>query len=181
MTPIHKKGAKVIPGNYRPVSLTSVVGKMMESIVRDSLVDHMMSHNLFCDAQHGFVPGRSCMTQLLVTLELWSELLDSGAPIDVIYLDFRKAFDTVPHQRLIRKLKAYGITGKLLNWISDFLSGREQRVVVNGNLSSWASILSGIPQGSVLGPILFVVFINDLPDVVRSSVKIFADDTKLFH
>jgi hypothetical protein len=180
VTPIHKKGSKVTPGNYRPVSLTSVIGKMMESIVRDSLVEHMMSHKLFCDEQHGFVPGRSCMTQLLVTLELWSEMLDSGAPIDVIYLDFRKAFDTVPHQRLISKLKAYGIKGKLLGWISDFLSGRSQRVVVNGSLSSWASIFSGIPQGSVLGPILFVIFINDLPDVVNSSVKIFADDTKLF-
>jgi hypothetical protein len=107
-------------------------------------------------------------------------MLDSGAPIDVIYLDFRKAFDTVPHQRLISKLKAYGIKGKLLGWISDFLSGRSQRVVVNGSLSSWASIFSGIPQGSVLGPILFVIFINDLPDVVNSSIKIFADDTKLF-
>ena len=180
ITPIYKKGSKDAPGNYRPVSLTSVIGKMMESVIRDSLVKHMMDNNLFCDQQHGFVPGRSCMTQLLVTLELWTELLDSGASIDVIYLDFKKAFDTVPHQRLLRKLKAYGITGEVLEWVRDFLSGRRQRVVVNGKLSSWADILSGIPQGSVLGPILFVIFINDLPDVVSSTAKIFADDTKLF-
>ena len=181
ITAIHKKGKKVIVGNYRPVSLTSIIGKMMESIIRDRLVDHMMEHKLFCDPQHGFVPGRSCMTQLLTTLEIWSEILDSGAPIDAIYLDFRKAFDTVPHQRLLAKLEAYGITGNTLGWIRNFLLERRQRVVVNGKLSAWALILSGIPQGSVLGPILFVIFINDLPDVVTSMVKIFADDTKLFH
>ena len=118
------------------------------------------------------------MTQLLVTMEIWSELLDSGAPIEAIYLDFPKAFDTVPHQRLTRKLKAYGVTGNPLRWIGDFLTGRyKQRVVVNGKLSTWADILSGIPQGSILGPILFVIFINDLPDIVRSTVKMFADDT----
>jgi len=180
ITPVHKKGSKVVPGNYSLVSLTSVIGKMMESMIRDSLVKYMMENNLFCDQQHGFVSGRSCVTQLLVTLELWTELLDSGAPIDVIYWDFQKGFDTVPHQRLLRKLKAYGITGKVLEWIQDFLSGRRQRVVVNGKLSSWTDILSRIPQGSVLGPILFVIFINDLPDVVSSTAKIFADDTKLF-
>ena len=180
ITPIHKKGSKTTPGNYRPVSLTSVIGKVMESTIRDQLVRHMMENNLFCDAQHGFVPGRSCMTQLLITLELWSELLDGGDPVDVIYLDFRKAFDTVPHRRLLKKLEAYGIKGGLLTWIENFLSGRKQRVVVNGKLSSWADILSGIPQGSVLGPILFVIFINDLPDEVLCTAKIFADDAKLF-
>jgi hypothetical protein len=100
--------------------------------------------------------------------------------VDVIYLAFRKAFDTVPHRRLIKKLEAYGIKGSLLTWIKNFLSGRRQRVVVNGKLSTWAEIFSGIPQGSVLGPILFVIFINDLPDDVTCTAKIFADDTKLF-
>ena len=156
----------------------------MESVIRDALVMHMMDQNLFCDNQHRFVPGRSCMTQLLITLELWSQLLDSCAPVDVVYLDFRKAFDTVPHQRLLRKLSAYGyeygISGKLLAWIEDFLSGRRQRIVVNRKLPTWADIVSGIQQGSVLGLILFVIFINDLPDAVRSTTKIFADDTKLF-
>ena len=181
ITPIHKKGPKTSPGNYRPVSLTSVVGKLMESSVRDKLVSHMMENQLFCDTQHGFVPGHSCMTQLLVTLELWSEILDVGDPIDVIYLDFRKTFDTVPHKRLLRKLEAYGIKGDTLTWIRNFLSCRRQMVVVNGKLSSWEEILSGIPQGSVLGPILFIIFINDLPDEVMCTANIFADDTKLFH
>ena len=142
ITPIHKKGKKVVTGNYRPVSLTSIIGKMMESIVRDRLVKHMTEHDLFCDAQHGFVPGRSCMTQLITTLELWSEILDSGSPIDAIYLDIRKAFDTVPHQRLMKKLEAYGINDRTLGWIENFLHDRRQRVVVNGKMSTWAVLIS---------------------------------------
>ena len=120
------------------------------------------------------------MTQLIVTIELWTEILDSGAPLDVIYLDFKKAFDSVPHKRLLSKLDAYGIGGPIKEWIKNFLAKRKQRVVVNGELSSWTEVVSGIPQGSVLGPILFVLFINDLPDVITSTAKIFADDTKLF-
>ena len=143
---MHKKGNKVVTGNYRPVSLTSVIGKMMESIVRDRLVKYMMVHYHFCDPQHGFVPGRSCMTQLITTLELWSEILYSGAPIDAIYLDFRKAFDTVPHQRLLRKLESYGINGRILGWVRDFLLNGRQRVLVNDKMSTWADILSGTPK-----------------------------------
>ena len=142
----------------------------MESIIRNKLVNHVMNDDLFCDTQHGFVQGRSCMTQLLVTLERCTELLDGGDPVDIIDLDFRKAFDTVPHRRLIKKLQAY----VLLTWIENFLSDIRQRAVVNGKLST--GILSGILQGSVLGSILFVIFINDLPDDVTCTAKIFADD-----
>ena len=117
ITPIHKKGSKTIPGNYRPISLTSVVGKVMESQVRNHLVNHMTANNLFCDTLHGFVSGWSCMTQLRVVIELWTEMLDNGSPVDAIYLDFRKAFDIVPHERLLAKLKAYGIDGTTKNWI----------------------------------------------------------------
>jgi len=130
----------------------------------------MMNDNIRCDTQHGFVPGRSCMTQLL----------DGGDPVDVIYHDFRKAFDTLPRRRLMKKLEAYGIKGGLLTWTGNFLSGRRQRVVVNGKLSMWAGILSGMPQTSVFEPILFVIFITDLPDDVTCTAKIFADDSGLF-
>ena len=153
----------------------------MESLIRDKLVKHMTEGRFFSDAQHGFVPGRSCMTQLLVTLELWTAWLDKGESIDAMYLNFKKAFDSVPHLRLLHKLKAYGRDGNLCKWIEHFLLSRKQRVVVNGKLSDWITVLSGIPQGSVLGTILFVIFINDLPELVLSTANIFADDTKLFH
>ena len=152
----------------------------MEALVRDEIVDHMMKNQLFCDEQHGFVPGRSCMTQLITCLDKWTELLENGDPVDIIYLDFQKAFDSVPHQRLLLKLEAYGITGQLKQWLADFLIGRRQRVVIGQESSDWAPVKSGIPQGSVLGPILFVIFINDLPDALSSASKIFADDTKLY-
>ena len=178
--PIHKKGSRRKAGNYRPVSLTSIVVKVLESLVRDAILDHMMEHGLFSDDQHGFVPGRSCMTQLLIVMEEWTNMLDQGLPVDAIYLDFRKAFDTVPHQRLIKKLQAYGIHGKLLRWINQFLVGRKQRVVVEGEKSEWKEVISGIPQGSVLGPLLFVLFINDMPSCVSNACKLFADDSKIY-
>ena len=177
---IFKKGDRKEAKNYRPISLTSVCGKVLESIVRDKIVSHMMTNNLFCDEQHGFVPGRSCVTQLLCVMEMWTNSLNSREEIDCIYLDFQKAFDTVPHARLISKLKAYGMEGPLIRWITNFLSNRIQRVVVNNEMSTWSTISSGIPQGSVLGPTFFVVFINDIPDSINSTVNIFADDTKLF-
>ena len=120
------------------------------------------------------------MTQLLESIEKWTEFLDQGYSVDVIYLDFQKAFDSVPHQRLLKKIYGYGIRGNLYNWIEDFLTHRRQRVVMNSTKLEWAIILNGIPQGSVLGPLLFLLYINDLPSVVQSCIKIFADDTKLF-
>ena len=161
-------------------SLTSIIGKILESLVRDAIVEHMSTRGLFCDAQHGFVPGRSCITQLLIVMEHWTKAIDEGVPVDAVYLDFQKAFDTVPHERLLRKLSAYGIRGQILDWIRDFLSYRRQRVIINGTASDWTSVLSGIPQGSVLGPTLFVCFINDLPTTVSSTIQIFADDTKIY-
>ena len=180
VVPIFKKGCKQIPANYRPVSLTAVPCKVLESIIRDRIMSHMVSTLQLHNAQHGFRPKRSCATQLLATLDDWSKAIERGDPVDAIYLDFSKAFDTVPHKRLLCKLQAYGIGGKLLRWIESFLTDRKQRVVLNGRESSWAPVKSGVPQGSVLGPLLFVLYVNDLPDVVQCSVQMFADDTKIY-
>ena len=152
----------------------------MESIVRDKIVEHMVKNKLFSKKQHGFVPKRNCMTNLLMCMELWTEMLDDGDTVDVIYTDFSKAFDSVPHKRLLNKMKDLGIDGKILDWVKGFLSNRSQRVRIDGEYSDWKEVTSGIPQGSVLGPILFVIFINDMPDMVKSMCQLFADDAKLF-
>ena len=180
VTAIYKKGNRSQPSNYRPISLTSIVCKTMEKIIRDQLIKYMEENSLFSEHQHGFRSGRSCITQLIEAIELWTEEVDMRNSVDVIYLDFKKAFDTVPHQRLLKKLSSYGIQGKLYSWIEDFLKERKQKVVLNGEESEWAPVSSGIPQGSVLGPTLFLIYINDLPEVVNSCIKLFADDTKLY-
>ena len=180
ITALHKKGNKKNAENYRPISLTALCSKVLESIIRDSIVNYMMENKLFADQQHGFVPNRSCMTQLLCVLEDWTKWIDNGNNIDTVFLDFQKAFDSVPYERLLSKLESYGISGKFSKWIKSFLSDRRQRVVVGNEKSEWENVKSGIPQGSVLGPTLFVLFINDLPEVVSSTIKIFADDTKMY-
>ena len=180
VVPIFKKGDKKDPRNYRPVSLTSVPCKVLESLVRDRLVAHLTDSHLLSVTQHGFRPKRSCNTQLIEVLEDWSAAVESHCPVDVVYLDFQKAFDSVPHQRLLHKLQCYGVTGKLLKWIKSFLSGRRQQVVLRGCASDWTDVDSGVPQGSVLGPLLFLVYINDLPETVQGNIKMFADDTKLY-
>jgi hypothetical protein len=132
------------------------------------------------DCQHGFLNGRSTITQLLDCVGQWTKLLDEGSAVDVIFLDYAKAFDSVPHQRLLQKLEGYGVRGDVLGWIRDFLKDRRQRVVINGEESGWRAVLSGIPQGSVLGPVLFICFVNDMPDVVHGLIRMFADDTEIF-
>ena len=181
ITAIYKKGMKSDPGNYRPVSMTSVISKIMESIIRDAIVEHLVKNNLLNDDQHGFVPHRDCITQLLLCIETWTQLIEDDLAFDVIYTDFAKAFDSVPHERLFVKLACLGIQGDILGWIKSFLRGRTQCVNVDGEQSGWCDVLSGIPQGSVIGPILFVVFINDMPEEVKFNMcKLFADDCKLY-
>ena len=178
--PLFKKGSRNKSVNYRPVSLTSVICKLLEAIIRDHMMDFLIKHKLINPSQHGFLKARSCLTNLLCYLEEITKWVDEGSPVDVIYLDFQKAFDKVPHQRLILKLKSHGMGNSTINWIEQWLTDRKQRVVVDGEVSSWKSVLSGVPQGSVLGPILFLVYINDLEEGVTSSILKFADDTKLF-
>ena len=166
--------------NYRPVSLTSVICKLLERLIKDHMVDFLVKHKLLNSSQHGFLKARSCLTNMLCFLEEITKWIDVGSPVDIIYLDFQKAFDKVPHQRLLLKLKAHGIGDSITDWIEQWLTDRRQRVVVDGEVSNWKSVLSGVPQGSVLGPILFLIYINDLDDSITSNVLKFADDTKLF-
>ena len=180
VTPIFKKGAKSDPGNYRPVSLTSVSCKIFESIMKDAVVKHLDANRLITSNQHGFRAGRSCATNLLEFFEKVTASVDDGTPFDTVFLDFAKAFDKVPVERLLKKLHVHGIRGKLLAWVRSWLTDRKQRVVLNGSFSSWIEVLSGVPQGSVLGPLLFLIFINDLDRaVVVDIIKKFADDTKI--
>ena len=141
---------------------------------------HMSQYKLFSDSQHEFLPHKSCTTQLLTAMNHWTESLNSGYATDIIYFDFKKAFDSVPHRRLLLKLKSYGITGNLLSWLSSFLTGRLQRVTLNNVYSEWSNVISGVPQGSVLGPILFLLYINDIPSIVDSHLLLFADDIKFY-
>ena len=180
ITPIHKKGPKSKAENYQPISLTSIPCKLLEELIKDQIISHLRVNNLISSVQHGFTERRSCLTNLLITLEMITKAIDEDCPVDTIYFDFSKAFDTVPHYRLLQKLKSMGINKTTFLWIKDFLSERRQRVVINGVKSQWGVVKSGVPQGSVLGPILFLIYVSDISDDVSSNVILFADDTKLY-
>ena len=180
ITPVHKKSSKAEPANYRPIALTSHVIKIFERIIRKQLVAHLERNKLICPNQHGFRKHRSCLTQLLAHIDIILENLQHGMDTDVIYLDYAKAFDKVDHEILLKKLYSYGVRGKLLMWISSYLTDREQTVVINGEHSVPAKVISGVPQGTVLGPIMFILYLNDLSSCIKHSVvSSFADDTRL--
>ena len=181
ITPIHKgKGEnRAIPANYRPVALTSHIIKLFEKVLRKNIVKFMNDNNLFNDSQHGFRSGRSCLSQLLEHFDSILDILEAGGNADVIYLDFSKAFDKLDFKIVFRKLQEIGIEGKVLDWIKSFLTDRFQQVVVQGVKSDPMPVVSGVPQGSVLGPLLFLILISDIDaEVVDAIVKSFADDTR---
>ncbi|CAB4004229.1 Hypothetical predicted protein, partial [Paramuricea clavata] len=179
VVPIPKKGLLKVVSNYRPISLLSIVSKVFERCVYNRLIAHV-SINLH-HLQFGFLRGKSTTAQLLQVLQEIGEKLDKRVQTDIIYLDFAKAFDRVDHRLLVRKLKKFGIGGTLLKWFEDYLTNRHQRVTVLGKTSHSLPVLSGVPQGSILGPLLFVIYVNDLPqETSTSSIALYADDTKCY-
>lgn len=180
VTGIFKKGIKSDPANYRPISLTCLCCKIQEHIVLSHMAKHLSQHNILLDSQHGFRECLSTVTQLITSVHDWATTLEHRGQTDVILLDFSKAFDKVSHQHLSAKLTFYGIRGSTLAWINAFLAGRRQAVSVNGQHSSWELVTSGVPQGSVLGPALFLLFINDIQDNIKSSIRLFADDSIVY-
>ena len=180
ITPIHKKESRAVPENYRPICPTSHSCKTCERVVRDKIIEHLERNNLLCKHQHGFRRGHSCLTQLLNHINTVLLNFINNKDTDCIYLDYAKAFDKVDHEILIHKLQCYGIQGTLLEWIKSFLNNRYQCVSVNGTHSYTSKVISGVPQGTVLGPLLFLVFVNDMNTCIQHSfISSFADDTRI--
>ena len=180
--PVHKKNEKCIVNNYWPVSLLSVASKIFEKAIYNNLLNYIERENLLNINQSGFRANDSCINQLIsITHEIYRAFnCNPSLEVRGIFLDLSKAFDKVWHQGLLFKLESFGIRGKLLNLLEDYLSNRFQRVLLNGQESSWLPIKAGVPQGSILGPLLFLIYINDLPDGLNLIAKLFADDTSLF-
>ena len=180
ITPIFKQEDPSLPSNYRPISLLCITSKIFERCVFNHCYNHLSQ--FLSESQHGFVKGRSTETQLLETYHYILHSLAKGKEVDVLYLDLSKAFDKVDHSLLLAKLKGYGISAPLLKWFRSYLADGAERVVLEGVYSNWLPVTSGVPQGSILGPLLFLVFVNNMPDYVCSDSKLalFADDSKLY-
>ena len=180
ITPIYKKGDRSDPSNYRPVSLLPTCSKVLESIIDDHIRLQVESRGLLHPSQHGFRQRHSCTTNLTIALDDWTKAVDHGSGVDVVYFDFSKAFDRVCHSTLLLKLTYFDLGHGLVKWIQDYLQDRYMCVRVYNNRSHTKPVLSGVPQGSILGPLLFILFLNDLPSRISSSCLIYADDVKIW-
>jgi hypothetical protein len=179
VVPIHKGGDRSLVTNYRPVSLTSVVCKQMEHVIASYLRQLWEGNDWLYEGQHGFRLGYSCESQVITVCQDIADTLDKGDRMDAIIVDFSKAFDLVPHCRLLVKIANSGVDTRVVVWIREFLTGRMQRVRVGGELSDEARVTSGVPQGSVLGPLLFLAYVNDIGRNIESNIRLFADDCDL--
>ena len=182
IVPLFKKGDKALPQNYRPISLTSLTCKILEHVVFSNFISHFEQFHILDNAQHGFRKNRSCVSQLIITINDLADELKKSGQTDAFFLDFSKAFDKVDHEGLLLKLEHNGIRGPPLDWTRSFLIGRNQRVLVEGMESPPTSVLSGVPQGTVLGPLFFLIYINDISKGLTEGTKIrlFADDSLLY-
>ncbi len=179
--PVYKKGDKHCVSNYRPISLTCILSKVLEKIVHAKLYSMLEENKLLSNHQYGFRRQRSTTTLLLSAVNDWGNTLNSHQSVHCLFLDMSKAFDSIPHERLLLKLQLFGVGGSLLLWFRNYLTTRRQRVVLNGIYSNWLPVTSGVPQGSILGPLLFIVYMNDLDNVITCDYKMYADDVTLYH
>ena len=185
IVPIHKKNDKSKPNNYRPISLTSSFSRLFESVLQEKLLFYLKTNTIISPSQFGFTPGKSTCTQLISCIHEWFLCISQNSSINLIYTDISKAFDSVSHPKLLSVLTSYGISTQVVNWLREFLNGRQQQVCIGSTLSSSLSVLSGVPQGSVIGPLLFLLFFNNITNTVTqtygvSGIKLFADDAKLY-
>nr|VZI42503.1 unnamed protein product [Spirometra erinaceieuropaei] len=180
ITPLYKGGIRVSANNYRPVSLTSICCKIMEKIIKQQLMQFLEQNHLLSDSQYGFQKSRSCVTNLLYCLEHWTRAVGRGDMVHAIYIDIKKGFDSVPHHRLLYKLSRAGVRGKLLMWIRTFLIGHSQAVHVGDQQSAAVAVKSAVPEGSVIGPTLFLVYVNDCANELNCDVVMLADDINIW-
>ena len=180
ITALHKKDDRSMPSNYRPISLLCQAGKSLERCVHKVLYNYIHEHRILTPFQSGFVTGDSTTFQLLHIYHTFCEAVDSGKEVRVVFCDISKAFDRVWHRGLLHKLKDIGCSNDLIKWFKSYLTNRRQRVVLNGQASEWTYVKAGVPQGSILGPLLFLIYINDIVNELRASVRLFADDTSLY-
>ena len=181
VTPVPKSGDSHLISNYRPISVIPVIAKVFETLIHRQMYEYLQTHKLLNPAQSGFRPNYSTQDVLLRSVDDWKKALDRGEVVGSLFIDLSKAFDSIDHPLLLSKLEAYGVQDIELQWFTDYLEGRRQKVTLEGESSDWSDVTRGVPQGSILGPLLFIIFMNDLPDCTdHCTVNLYADDTTIY-